>query len=203
MKNKLISLSFLALALSSPVSAEDKYDYIQTPEPDQIADLQDDDSDGVINARDKCNSTPSGSDVDNYGCEALIEDQEYLKLKILFTNDSSVISPAFIGEIKKMVLFLERYPETSIEVQGYASKVGTAEYNLNLSKERANEVRDAIIQLGIDPSRVTITGYGDTVLDRDGESQVDHALNRRVTASVVGYDASILKEWTIFTKRPK
>ncbi|WP_375753961.1 OmpA family protein [Vibrio sp. HN007] len=203
MRNTIFPLSLLILAVSQPINAEDKYDYLSTPEPDQIADLKDDDSDGVINARDKCKTTPPGSEVDNYGCESKLQSQQEIQLKILFTNDSSIISPAFIGEIKSMVEFLGLYPETSVEIQGYASRTGSATHNLALSKERANEVRDAIIQLGIEPSRVTITGYGDSVLDRDGESEVDHALNRRVTASVIGYDDSILKEWNIFTKRKK
>ncbi|MEF1308385.1 OmpA family protein, partial [Vibrio owensii] len=50
---------------------------------------------------------------------------------------------------------------------------------------------------------VTIVGYGDTVLASPGTDETSHELNRRVTATVVGYKGEVKKEWTIFTTLPK
>lgn len=203
MKNSALIFSLLAICIGFSVQAEDEYQYRATPVADQIADLQDDDSDGVINARDKCPETIFGSEIDNDGCGRRIKAEEELQIKILFANDSSSISPAFVSEIESMVEFLLNYPKTSIELQGYASKVGNSDYNMALSKKRAEEVRNKLIDTGISPDRVKIVGFGDSVLVDDGGSELSHALNRRVVATVVGFDDKILKEWNIFSRKKR
>ncbi|ENM5845213.1 OmpA family protein [Vibrio mimicus] len=180
----------------------DEYDYRPTPLANQVADLKDDDNDGVINARDLCPDTPRGSEIDNDGCGTFIKSSQMQQLHILFANDSSVIEPAFLTQIRQMAEFLQGYPSTSIELQGYASKVGRAEYNLALSKQRSETVRDQLIRYGVAPNRVNIVGYGDSVLVAEGEDDISHARNRRVTATVVGYKGEVVKEWTIFTTLP-
>lgn len=183
------------------VQADDEYKYIEAPVAKQVADLMDDDRDGVINARDKCKSTVLGAEIDNEGCGTNINTKEEFQLKILFSNDSTVISPAFISEIENMSEFLSRYPETSIELQGYASKVGSPDHNLELSRNRADQVKLSLIKAGIDNSRIEIVGFGDSVLISQGTDEQSHALNRRVIATVIGYTSEILEEWTIFSRK--
>lgn len=180
-------------------SEDDEYDYMATPESSQIADLVDDDRDGVVNARDLCAGTVLGSQIDNDGCGFVIETEDELQLRILFANDSSKIEPLFENQIRTMSDFLKRFPETSIEVQGYASKVGAPEYNLTLSKKRAIAVEQELISNGLAPFRVTIVGYGESNLESDGNDELSHAQNRKVTATVVGFDEEVAKEWTIFS----
>jgi outer membrane protein OmpA-like peptidoglycan-associated protein len=200
-KYSKILLSLLAVGCAFSANADDQYSYIETPVADQIADLQDDDNDGVINARDKCPETIRGAETDNDGCGAEITATNKFQLKVLFENNSSTISPAFINEIESLSEFLEQYPETSIELQGYASKVGNAKHNLELSQRRANEVKKSLIAAGISADRVEIVGFGDSVLADTGETELSHALNRRVVASVVGYNSKILEQWTIFSRK--
>lgn len=126
-----------------------------------------------------------------------------MQIRVLFANDSDEINPVFTQQLSELSEFLEEYPSTSIELQGYASRTGTAEHNLDLSKRRAENVRRVLLQNGISPNRVTIVGYGDTVLASTGTDETSHALNRRVTATVVGYKGEVKKEWTIFTTLPK
>ncbi|HDM8224341.1 TPA: OmpA family protein [Vibrio campbellii] len=183
--------------------AEDEYEYVETPNAEQIADLLDDDNDGVINARDLCPGTPATSEIDNDGCGEYIKSSEKMQVRVLFANDSDEINSVFRRQIRELSEFLKEYPNTSIELQGYASKVGGSEHNLDLSKRRANNVRTALVEYGIDSDRVRIVGFGDTHLAQQGTDEVSHALNRRVTASVIGYKGEIKKEWTIFTTLPK
>ncbi|CAH8211964.1 OmpA family protein [Vibrio aestuarianus] len=190
-----------ALIISATSYADDEYEYITTPLATQIDDLQDDDRDGVINARDLCPDTPLRSDIDNDGCGTYIKTEEQLQLRILFANDSADINPVFRGQIRSMSEFLKQYPSTSIELQGYASKVGSAEYNLALSKKRAYNVENTLISYGISQSRIRIVGFGDTNLAESGDDEVSHAMNRKVIATVVGHKGSIKEEWSIFTKR--
>lgn len=196
----LIALSLMISACSSSDKG-DEYDYIDTPIADQWADHIDDDSDGVINERDLCPGTPLGAEIDNDGCGSYVDSSQEMQIRVLFANDSDVINPIFTQQIRELSDFLKEYPNTSIEIQGYASRTGTAEHNLDLSKRRAENVRKELMTNGISGDRVTIVGYGDTVLATQGTDQVSHALNRRVTATVIGHKGEVKKEWTVFTDR--
>jgi len=203
---KLTTTVFALLAIpffTQATENRDEYSYIETPSAEQIADLQDPDFDGVITARDKCPNTPKGALVDNDGCENYFDAKEKKQLKVLFANDSADIEPAFITQVRTMAEFLEAYPDTSIELQGYASKTGGAKHNLELSKKRAKKVREALISYGVSHTRIKTVGFGDTVTDVEGSDETAHALNRRVVATVVGYHGEVVQEWTIFTTKEK
>ncbi|EGR2324258.1 OmpA family protein [Vibrio alginolyticus] len=203
MKPVKILFALGMLAITQHVVAEDEYEYRPVPNAEQIADLQDDDNDGVINARDMCPGTPEGSEVDNDGCGEYIKASDNMQVRILFANDSDEINPVFRRQVRELSDFLKEYPTTSIELHGYASKVGGSKHNQDLSERRARNVREALLSYGIEPSRVRIVGFGDTHLAQQGSDEVSHALNRRVTASVVGYKGEIKREWTIFTTLPE
>jgi outer membrane protein OmpA-like peptidoglycan-associated protein len=192
-----------ATVFVAPLKAEDAYEYKETPKPNQVDDLLDEDKDGVINARDLCPQTPAKADIDNDGCGTYIKTEEEMDLHILFQNDSSIIQPMFLAQIREMSEFLEAYPSTSIELQGYASKVGKAEYNQKLSERRAQAVEAALLDNGVSSSRVRIVGFGDTRLDELGDDEVSHAMNRKVIATVVGLKGNVKEEWSIFTKIEK
>lgn len=179
--------------------AEDEYDYVETPVANQVSDLTDDDKDGVVNARDICPGTPESAQVDNDGCGTTVSEEEEFQLRILFANDSYEINPIFSSQIQTMSDFLKKYKSASIQIQGYASKVGDPEYNLELSKQRANAVEQELLSFEIDPKRVEIVGYGESRLEDEGDDETAHALNRRVTATVVGLTETVVDEWTIFT----
>lgn len=201
MKAFYLLLPIVALTVHAADYQEE--DYIETPEAEQISDLRDDDKDGVVNARDLCPGTPSASQVDNDGCGETVRSQEVRQLRILFAHDSYEINPIFSDQITTMSEFLKKYKSASIEIQGYASKVGSNEYNLELSKKRANQVQNEILQNGIAADRVRIVGFGESRLEKEGDDATSHALNRRVTATVVGLEEQIVEEWTIFTTLEK
>ncbi|EMQ4279307.1 OmpA family protein [Vibrio alginolyticus] len=203
MKPVKILFALGMLAITQHVVAEDEYEYRPVPNAEQIADLQDDDNDGVINARDMCPGTPEGSEVDNDGCGEYIKASDNMQVRILFANDSDEINPVFRRQVRELSDFLKEYPTTSIELHGYASKVGGSKHNQDLSERRARNVREALLSYDIEPSRVRIVGFGDTHLAQQGTDEVSHALNRRVSASVVGYKGEIKREWTIFTTLPE
>ncbi len=67
---------------------------------------------------------------------------------------------------------MELYPNTKATILGYTDSVGDAEYNLNLSLERAQVVAKFIIKNGIASNRLLISGEGET------EESKDDAINR-------------------------
>ncbi len=81
--------------------------------------------------------------------------------------------------------------------------MGTNEYNQELSQKRAEAVEKKLLSYGISPKRVRIVGYGETRLIDNGDSNSAHAVNRRVTATVVGLKEKVVEEWTIFSTLKK
>lgn len=199
MKKTALSLLTTAVLLTGCSIAEDDYAYIDTPVPNQVDDLLDEDKDGVINARDLCPQTPSRSEIDNDGCGTFINTSEEISLHILFANDSAEVQPVFMTQIREVADFMAEFPSTSVELQGYASKVGRADYNLELSKQRAFAVEELLLSYGVDSSRVHIVGFGDTNLSLEGNDEQVHAQNRKVVASIIGHKGQVKEEWTIFT----
>jgi outer membrane protein OmpA-like peptidoglycan-associated protein len=211
MKTRLLSVAILGALLSSQALADavyyekdtnDEYDYRDTPVPDQTFDLLDDDKDGVINARDMCPGTPIGAEIDNEGCGTMSASRSQMQIYILFENDSDVIGTAFMNQIRDMAMFLKDFPQTSIELKGYTSKVGSDEYNLDLSKRRAASAESALKKYGITDDRIRIVGFGESELVAQGDEEVSHAQNRRVVATVVGLENVVDMEWNIFTTLP-
>ncbi|ASA54655.1 OmpA family protein [Vibrio gazogenes] len=204
-----MKFSYLLFLVSLPIwskgiadQSQDEYDYIPPPTAAQAFDLADSDHDGVINARDLCPKTPQNAKIDNDGCETYHRSKTQRQLRILFENDSSNINSIFNIQIKQMARFLADYPETSIELRGYASRSGETQYNQALSKQRANSVKARLIKEGVSADRIRIVGFGESNPEATGEDQVSDAKNRRVSATVVGYKGDVEKRWTIFSTLP-
>ncbi len=132
----------------------------------------DDDGDGVVNAQDICPDTPNGAKVDSQGCWAYHG--------VFFDFDQDVIKPEFLPLFDNAINVLNLNPELTVEIQGYTDNIGDADYNLRLSQRRAEAVKDYLIANGIDPSRLTVKGFGmlDPAMPNDTEE--GRAFNRRV-----------------------
>lgn len=76
-----------------------------------------------------------------------------------------------------------------LSVFGYTDDIGTADYNQQLSLRRAQAIRDYLVQAGIDPSIVSVKGYGKTSPLVEGTSSEARSKNRRVEIAVT--DSSI------------
>jgi len=97
-----------------------------------------------------------------------------------FDYDSSQLKPGAYAELQRISDVLNRYPQTSIEIGGHTDTQGSEEYNQTLSENRAQAVKNALIQNGVTPQRMIAIGYGET---RTISS--DHAMNRRVEIIIV------------------
>ncbi len=78
---------------------------------------------------------------------------------------------------------MQHYKGSTITIEGFADPAGSAAYNLQLSRERADAVRDYLVTKGIDGTLLRTVGYGKTRLVRPDASRdaVGAELNRRVT----------------------
>lgn len=175
----------------------------EPPVAKQGKNLADYDGDGVIAARDRCEATPQTAVIDNDGCPDYVHRDNSQDVHVLFANDSTVIPSTYYSQFDTVKAFLDAYPDTSIELHGYASPVGSRAHNEYLAKTRADNVRQALIESGIDANRIRSIGYGDSdpVAAEDHEESM--RLSRRVTASVVGQNTNVIEKWTVFTTRNK
>lgn len=84
----------------------------------------------------------------------------------------------------RVVALMNKYPGMVIEIGSHTDSRGNAKFNEELSQKRANSTREYIIQSGINASRVSAKGYGESVpiikcKTDDACSEEDHELNRR------------------------
>lgn len=99
--------------------------------------------------------------------------------EVLFDFDSASIKPGGQTEISRVANVLNQYPQTTIRVEGHTDASGPEEYNQRLSERRAQAVKNALMQQGVEEWRITTVGYG--------ESQPissSPAANRRVTVVI-------------------
>jgi outer membrane protein OmpA-like peptidoglycan-associated protein/uncharacterized protein YegP (UPF0339 family) len=79
-----------------------------------------------------------------------------------FAYDKSTLSQEAKTLLDKNVQDLKENPKINVRMAGYTSAEGTEDINQKLSEQRANTVRDYLIEKGIAPERITVIGYGRT-----------------------------------------
>lgn len=99
---------------------------------------------------------------------------------VLFAFNKAELSPQAAPRLDKLASFLKQFPDRKLLIEGYTDSVGGDSYNQNLSERRAQSVRDALVQRGVDSSRITALGYGKAHPVADNASPEGRAMNRRV-----------------------
>jgi outer membrane protein OmpA-like peptidoglycan-associated protein len=99
---------------------------------------------------------------------------------VVFDVNKAQLKSGGLRTIDKLAAFLERYPDRRVTVEGFTDSTGSAEYNQSLSERRAQSVRDALVQKGIDPARVDTRGYGKEFPKASNATPAGRQLNRRV-----------------------
>ncbi|WP_343538914.1 OmpA family protein [Sphingobacterium thalpophilum] len=144
------------------------------------------DGDGVSDKFDKCPGTPAGTPVDGSGCpikfpEPVVETgtANGYYAPIQFEFDSSVLKTSSYSTLDKLAKEL-RDNNSSVTLDGYASAEGTEAYNLTLSKDRANSVKQYLVNAGVPSSSITANGYGEKNPVASNATEEGRIQNRRV-----------------------
>ncbi|KCZ92307.1 peptidoglycan-associated lipoprotein Pal [Hyphomonas johnsonii] len=87
--------------------------------------------------------------------------------------------------LKRQAAWLSSYPGVRILVAGNCDERGTREYNLALGERRASVVKDYLISLGVDPSRIDTISYGKERPIAAGSDEQSWALNRNGFTQIV------------------
>jgi outer membrane protein OmpA-like peptidoglycan-associated protein len=99
---------------------------------------------------------------------------------MLFSTDKAHMSSGGMRNVQKLADFLKQYPKYKVLIEGYTDSTGSDSLNQELSDRRANSVRTALIDMGIDSDRVTARGYGKAFPVTTNNTAAGRQLNRRV-----------------------
>lgn len=104
---------------------------------------------------------------------------------VLFAFGKSTLLTGAIRNVEKVADFLQKNPTRNILIEGYTDSVGSDDFNLTLSRKRADEVKEQLVANGISPDRITTKGYGKQFPVADNDSAGGRQLNRRVEVLIL------------------
>ncbi|UZR98881.1 OmpA family protein [Chondrinema litorale] len=107
---------------------------------------------------------------------------------ILFGFDSDDLNAEVKHELDNFSETLREYSETDLVIQGYTDSVGSEDYNLDLSKERAQSVQNYLSGLGIETGRMMVEGLGESNPVASNDTPEGREKNRRVEIAIFAND---------------
>ncbi len=107
------------------------------------------------------------------------------KSDLTFDTNSAAVKPGFHTELDRVSNILVQYPQTLIRVEGHTDSTGSETYNMNLSQQRAEAVKNLLVQRGVAGSRLEVIGFGETMPVANNSAEAGRQKNRRVELKVV------------------
>jgi OmpA-OmpF porin, OOP family len=144
--------------------------------------VPDRDLDGVNDELDRCPDQPGQAD--NQGCPvlkaAINKRAELVAASVMFNTNSTQLTKSSYSAIRELADSLKANPDLNLLIEGHTDDIGKSDYNLKLSKERAESVKKLLIVEGISKERIQVKGLGDSQPVADNSSVEGRAKNRRV-----------------------
>jgi outer membrane protein OmpA-like peptidoglycan-associated protein len=110
---------------------------------------------------------------------------------LLFDYDKALLKSEAEQALKKVAIVLAQFPESHVTVEGYTDSKGTEARNIQLSRERAQAVKDWLVKNGGALERsVSTKGFGEAypvapnTHENGSDNPIGRALNRRVSIVV-------------------
>jgi len=145
----------------------------------------DSDGDGVLDSNDRCPGTPAGTPVDEHGCPLVIKEKTTTQSHIRFDTGLSIIKEEFMGEVERIANYLKKFPEAVIEIEGHTDTTGPEKLNKRLSLERAESLRNALVdRFGIQGQRLITRGFSWNRPIADNATAEGRQKNRRVVVTL-------------------
>ena len=174
-----------------PVAAVDTDECPRQPGPRELQGCPDRDHDKIADRIDQCPDVPETINQvnDSDGCPDEVPKQ-VMNLSgvlrgIFFDVDKDTIKPKSRPTLEKAVKVLTDFPDTRWQIEGHTDSDGDREHNMDLSRRRAEAVRNYLIGRGIDAARLESKGFGpDEPLDTN-ETKAGKAKNRRIEFKLI------------------
>jgi len=103
---------------------------------------------------------------------------------ILFDVDKANLKEQYKSELAELSTILSKYEDTNILLAGHTDSTGSEEYNLELSRERAQAVKDYLVAENVNAVRFSVQGYGESQPVASNDSVEGRAANRRVEVAI-------------------
>ncbi len=143
--------------------------------------VPDTDGDGVNDEEDKCVTIPGPKE--NFGCPIITEEVkkrvDVAAQNILFITGSAKLQTKSFKGLNDVVQIMKDNPGMSLAIDGHTDNVGSDEMNQKLSDNRAGSVKAYIVSKGIDESRITAAGHGESMPIADNKTAAGRQKNRR------------------------
>ncbi len=110
--------------------------------------------------------------------------EEFVFENVFFDFDSFELKQESLSSLRRLKQFLRENPMVSIPITGHTDSLGSDEYNLRLSLQRAQSVLRYLEDEGIDPGRIQVVGKGFREPMVPNTNAANQALNRRITVSI-------------------
>ena len=183
----------LAVGITFPVGVTrrevvERVEYVEKiveVEKEVLVQQADSDGDGVVDGVDECPNTIEGLQVNAVGCVEKSEGQSLVLLGVSFDVNSNRLTANAKDILAKTAEGLKGQEDLTVEIAGHTDSVGNAEYNLTLSQQRAEAVRDYLLDLGVSESQLTAKGYGESKPIRSNETKEGRERNRRVEFNII------------------
>jgi len=107
-----------------------------------------------------------------------------VKNEVLFDFNSAGLRQASRDSLREMANVFQKYPDTTLSVEGHTDSIGTAAYNQSLSRRRARSVASYLEDIGVRSSRIETVGYGESQPVASNNTAEGRQLNRRVEIHV-------------------
>jgi outer membrane protein OmpA-like peptidoglycan-associated protein len=104
--------------------------------------------------------------------------------RLLFETGSATLKPESQEQLKNVAEIMKAYPTVELKIGGYTDNVGDPAANVELSQDRATNVRTAIVALGIASERLSAEGYGEQFPVADNATPEGRQQNRRIALRV-------------------
>jgi outer membrane protein OmpA-like peptidoglycan-associated protein len=113
---------------------------------------------------------------------------------VLFETGSAALRPAALERLRPLAGYLEGNPNVQVRIDGHTDSVGSDASNQLLSERRAESVRSALRDMGLERGRFVVEGHGETMPAASNDNAAGRQLNRRVEVTLVGQQARDFSE---------
>jgi outer membrane protein OmpA-like peptidoglycan-associated protein len=112
---------------------------------------------------------------------------------ILFETGKASLMPGALRSIDILADFLKKYPKRNVLIEGFTDSTGTETYNLGLSQQRADAIRESLRARSIGAERITTRGYGEQFPIASNNTPAGRQQNRRVEIIILDEGVSAEK----------
>jgi OmpA-OmpF porin, OOP family len=149
------------------------------------------DKDGVIDKEDACPTVPGPAS--NKGCpevtEKVLQDLKVQARSVFFNSGKSTFKSgdaSTIASLDAIKEILKNYPNAKFSIEGHTDSDGSDKLNQKLSEDRANAVRNVLIEKGVNADNLTAVGFGESKPEASNKTAAGKAQNRRTEVRHVG-----------------